>query len=120
MSAKTEFIDAAKQGKILLRQCVKCGAYKASTAYFCDCGSFEFVNQIVSGTGVVDTYTIITVPPAGFEDYTPYAFVVFKLDNTDTRMSGFMPKIATPDDLPVGSAVHVVGYDKRGVVVAKS
>lgn len=120
MSVKAEFIDAAKQGKVLLRRCVKCDTLLESTAYFCDCGSSDFVNATMSGTGVVATYTIITVPPAGFEKYTPYAFVVFKLDDADARMSGFMADIASPADLPVGSPVHVVGYDERGVVVAKS
>ena len=120
MSTKTEFIDAARQGKVLLRRCVDCGTLRASTAYFCYCGSSDYVNDAVSGTGIVDTYTIITVPPTGFEQYTPYAFVVFKLDDVDARMSGFMAEIATPADLPIGSPVHVIGYDERGVVVAKS
>ncbi|WP_338140920.1 OB-fold domain-containing protein [Candidatus Nitrosotenuis chungbukensis] len=28
---------------------------------------------MLDGIGTVATYTIITVPPAGFEKYTPYA-----------------------------------------------
>jgi len=32
------------------------------------CGSKEFEDSILKGTGKVVTYTIMTVPPAGFED----------------------------------------------------
>ena len=45
------------------------------------CGSKEFEDSILKGTGKVVTYTIMTVPPAGFEDLTPYAWVVMELDD---------------------------------------
>ena len=89
-----------------------------STVYFCKkCGYSKFEDKVVQGIGKVVTYTIITVPPAGFEEYTPYAFVVMNLDDVDQRISGFMGGIATPADLPVGSAVRVYGYDERGLLI---
>ena len=120
MSAKQEFVDAAKQGKVLARKCTKCGKLRLATIYFCQkCGNKEFENTILEGQGTVATYTIITVPPAGFERYTPYAWVVLKLENSDLRVSGFMGEIATPSDLPVGATAKITGFDDRGIIIEK-
>ena len=81
LSAKPEFIDAAKAGNVLARKCIKCGELHLATVYFCKkCGSKGFSNSSIKGAGKVVTYTIMTVPPAGFEDLTPYAWVVMELD----------------------------------------
>ena len=125
MSAKPEFIDAAKAGNVLARKCVKCGELHLATVYFCKkCGSKGFSNSTIKGTGKVVTYTIMTVPPAGFEDLTPYAWVVMELDDTSEimnpiRISGFLPNIQKPEDLPIGMAVKVIGFDNRGIVLEK-
>ena len=120
MSVKESLIENAKQGKILAHRCTACGSLHLSTVYFCQkCGSKDFEDALLSGTGSVVTYTIITVPPTGFEEYTPYAFVVLGLDDSDLRISGFMGGIATPADLPVGTRAKVVGYDQRGILIEK-
>ena len=120
LSAKIEFIEAAKSGKVLARKCKNCGELHLATVYFCQkCGHKEFENSPIYGQGSVATYTIITVPPAGFEKYTPYAFVVLKLDNSDLRISGFMGGIATPADLPVGTPAKITGFDERGIIIEK-
>ena len=120
LSAKQEFIDAAKSGKVLARKCKKCNELHLATVYFCqNCGHREFENAIIEGQGTIATYTIITVPPAGFEKYTPYAWVVLKLDNSELRVSGFMANIAKPADLPVGTRAKIVGFDDRGIIVEK-
>ena len=120
MSVEEQLIENAKQGKVLTHKCTECGHLHLSTVYFCQkCGSKGFEDHIVNGTGSVATYTIITVPPAGFEKYTPYAFVVLKLDDADLRISGFMAGIATPADLPVGTKAKIVGFDERGIIVEK-
>ena len=120
LSAKPEFIDAAKSGNILARKCVKCGEVLLATVYYCkSCGSKEFEDTILKGTGKVVTYTIMTVPPAGFEDLAPYAWVVMELDDSGIRVSGFLAKIPTPEDLPIGTPVKVTGFDERGIVLEK-
>lgn len=120
MSVKEQMIQYAKKGKILTHKCAKCGYLHLSTVYFCqNCGAKEFEPVAINGTGSIATYTIITVPPAGFEKYTPYAFVVMQLDDSALRISGFMSEIATPADLPVGTRAHVTGFDKRGIIVVK-
>lgn len=120
MSAKQEFVDNVKSGKVLARKCTKCGELHLATVYFCKkCGNKGFENAILDGKGTIATYTIITVPPAGFEKYTPYAWVVLKLDESDLRISGFMAGIATPADLPVGTKAKITGFDDRGIIIEK-
>jgi len=120
MSVKELLIAKAKEGKVLTHKCTKCHHLHLSNVYYCEnCGSKEFENEILEGTGSVATYTIITVPPAGFEKYTPYAFVVLQLDNTNLRISGFMAGIATPADLPVGTRAKIIDFDERGIIIKK-
>ena len=120
MTIEEQLIEYAKQGKLLTHKCTECGFLHLSTAYYClKCGSKGFEDAILDGVGSVATYTIITVAPAGFEKYTPYAFVVLQVDNTDLRISGFMPDIATPDDLPVGTRAKIGGFDERGILIEK-
>ena len=94
LSAKPEFIEAAKAGNVLDRKCTKCDELHLATVYFCSkCGSKEFEDSILKGTGKVVTYTIMTVPPAGFEDLAPYAWVVMELNDSGIRISGFLSNI---------------------------
>lgn len=117
---KEQMISCAKEGNILTHKCVKCGHLHLSTVYFCQkCGTREFESVVLAGKGRIATYTIITVPPTGFEKYTPYAFVVMQLDNSDLCISGFMANIATPADLPVHTRARVAGFDERGLVISK-
>lgn len=120
MTIEEQLVEFAKQGKLLAHKCTECGHLYLSTAYYClKCGGKGFADNILDGTGSVATYTIITVPPAGFEKYAPYAFVVMDVDNTDLRISGFMPNIAIPDDLPVGTRAKITGFDERGILIEK-
>ena len=121
LSAKPEFIEAAKTGNVLARKCIKCDELHLATVYFCSkCGSKEFEDSILKGTGKVVTYTIMTVPPAGFEDLAPYAWVVMELNDSGIRISGFLPNIQKPEDLQIGAIVKVVDFDNRGIVLEKS
>ena len=117
---KEEFANIARQGKVLARKCTKCGHLHLVTTYFCqNCGNKGFENVTFDGTGNVVTYTIITVPPDGYEKYVPYAWVVMKLDNADLRISGFMGGIRSPADLPIGTKVKITGYEERGIIIEK-
>ena len=120
MSVEQNVIEHAKQGKLLTHKCTSCGYLHLSTAYYClKCGSKGYEDVLLEGSGKIVTYTIITVAPAGFEKYTPYAFVVLRLDNSDLRISGFMEGVATPEDLPVGTSARIVGFDQRGIIIKK-
>lgn len=84
------------------------------TMYYCDkCFSHSFKEVPYNGTGRIVTYTIQSVVPEGFEDVDSYAWVIFKLDKTELNVSGFLPGISSPSELPLGSHVRVVGFDKK-------
>ncbi|HEX7032789.1 MAG TPA: OB-fold domain-containing protein [Nitrososphaera sp.] len=120
-STHQKFIDAANRKKILAHKCVKCGHLMLETVLFCEkCSNGKFEHVELDGSGTVVTYTIQAVAPEGFEDAGSYAWVVFRVDNTPVRASGFLPGIKTPADLPIGTNVKVVGYDqKHGLVLQK-
>ena len=90
LSAKSDFIENAKGGKILARKCTKCGELHLATVYFCKkCGNKEFEDSVIDGNGKIVTYTIMTVPPEGFEEFAPYAWAVMELDgDSGIRISG--------------------------------
>ena len=121
LSAKPEFIEQAKNGNILARKCTKCGELHLATVYFCKkCGNKGFEDSVISGKGKIVTYTIMTVPPEGFEEFAPYAWTVMELDgDSRLRISGFLPNIATPEDLPIGTPAEIAGFDERGIVLKK-
>jgi uncharacterized OB-fold protein len=117
---KEEFINNAKIGKILARKCTKCGHLHLVTTYFCqNCGNKGFENVVIDGKGIIITYTIITVPPEGYEKYVPYAWVVMKFDNNELRISGFMAGVKSPADLPLGAKAKITGHDERGIIIEK-
>ena len=121
LSAKPDFIENAKGGKILARKCTKCGELHLATVYFCKkCGNKGFEDSVIDGNGKIVTYTIMTVTPEGFEEFAPYAWAVMELDgDSGIRISGFLPNIAKPEDLPIGINVKIVGFDERGIVLEK-
>ena len=120
MSEKQDFIERAKAGKILAHKCVNCENLSLATVYFCKkCGKRGFEDLVLEGHGKVVTYTIMTVPPAGFEEYSPYAWVVLSIENSDLRVSGFLANVSKPEDLPIGTTLKVVGFDDRGIVLEK-
>lgn len=120
MSAKREFVDAARAGKVMAKKCSRCGMVQLGTVRFCrGCGSRGFEEKLLEGRGTVETYTIITVPPTGFEKHAPYAWVVMRLAGRDLRISGFMAGISRPEDLPVGCGAEIAGFDERGILVKR-
>lgn len=120
MSTREAFSNSAKSGKVLLAKCTKCDTLHLAMVMFCEkCGSRKFTTQENDAKGTVVTYTIITIAPEGFENLTPYAWVVMALDGTNLRISGFMKGIGSPDDLLVGSRIKVTNHDERGVIIER-
>ena len=118
---REKFIATEEKQKILAHKCVKCGHLMLETVLYCEkCSASKFEDAELEGTGTVVTFTIQAVAPEGFEDAGSYAWVVFKVDNTSLRASGFLPGIESPNDLPIGSKVKVKGFNpKHGLVLQK-
>jgi hypothetical protein len=113
-STHQKFIEAANRKKILAHKCSKCGHLMLETVLYCEkCYGSKFEHAELKGAGIVVTYTIQAVAPEGFEDAGSYAWVVFKIDNSQLRASGFLPGVKVPADLPIGTRVKVAGYDQK-------
>lgn len=117
---KSDFEREAARGRVPARRCASCSRLSLATSRYCACGSSSFEDASVEGRGTIATYTIITVPPEGFEGHVPYAWAVMSLEGTGLRISGFMASIASPADLPVGSRARVAGFDERGLVLERA
>lgn len=117
--SREEFVAKVKDGKVAAHKCKKCGNLQLATVVFCGkCYSSDFEVVEVEGRGRVATYTIQNVAPSEYEKYAPYAWVVVRLD-AGFNVSGFLPGIASPGDLPINSKVKIVGHDERGILLEK-
>jgi uncharacterized protein len=122
LSSREKFIISANRGKIITNKCLKCGHIMLGTIYYCEkCHEGDLQSIELEGTGKVVTYTIQAVAPEGFNDIgKPYAWVVFKIDNTALKVSGILIGIKSPADLPLGSKVKVERFDvKYGLELQK-
>jgi uncharacterized protein len=115
LSSREKFIISANRGKIITNKCLKCGHIMLGTIYYCEkCHGSDLQSIELEGTGKVVTYTIQAVAPEGFNDIgKPYAWVVFKIDNTALKVSGILIGIKSPADLPLGSKVKVERFDVK-------
>jgi len=101
--------DALKEGKLLGLKCNQCGAYTAPPRKVCSkCGSEDLEIVSLSGKGEIQTFTVIYVPPEGFE--APFVVAMVKLDEGPWVMGnieGVDPNNVTMDI--IGRRVRV-GY----------
>jgi uncharacterized OB-fold protein len=117
MVSRNEFIAALNRGRVLLYRCDKCSNIQLATVEFCSrCGSNNLTVVESDGRGRVLTYTILHVPPEGFEGYSPYGWAVIRLDD-GINISAFID-IKSSEELPILSKVKITGYDERGIVAS--
>jgi uncharacterized OB-fold protein len=63
-------------------KCTKCGFIAFPPRVVCPrCGSREFAPARLAEAGAVLTWTVIRVPPATFEDQSPYVLAIVELDD---------------------------------------
>ncbi len=88
-------------------KCTRCSRLFYPQRSFCpDCrrkgktGDFQF-----SGRGRIVSYTVIRVPPNGFEKFSPYAVAIIQLDE-GVNITGQV--CAGPEDIKTGQTVKPV------------
>ena len=88
-------------------RCITCNTAYFPPKDFCpSCRRKGEVKEFCfSGNGKIVSYTIIRVPPEGFQNYTPYAVAIIELDE-GTRLSGQV--IGDISKLDVGKRVRPV------------
>lgn len=111
--------DLLRDGKVMGFHCAKCQVDRFSPMTRCPkCGGTEIVRREFSATGTVESYTIQSVASEQFLNETPFAFALIKLDD-GPRVSGWIPWIGKPKDLPLGQKVKYVSSYKPGMQFEK-
>jgi len=114
-----EFQEGIREGKIEGYKCSKCGHKQIDIIEFCPvCHSPDLEKVEFSGKGNVVTYTIQLVAPEQFMNEVPYAWAVINLDD-GPRVTGWIPFISKPLDLPVGQRVEFKKSYLPGTVFEK-
>ena len=101
------FWAALREGELRIQHCVGCDAPRHPPRPVCaQCGSTERDWRVVSGAGVVGSFTVVHPPtlPA-FADRTPYGAVVVRLDAGVFLVSNVID--CPVDELAVGMPVEV-------------
>ncbi len=118
LSLKEQF-EARKDNKIIGFHCPVCKLDRISPMTRCPRGHPSVIERRqFSTTGKVVTYTIQAVAAEQFLNETPFAFVLVQLDD-GPRVSGWIPWIAKPKDLPMGQKVEYVSSYKPGMQFEK-
>ncbi len=102
------FWQAAKQGRLLLQRCPKCGAHQFYPQSCCRrCLSEDLLWVDAKGKGVVYTYTIVhRAPSRPFEPDVPYTVALVDLAEGCRMISNIVG--ASPEAVRVGMPVEVV------------
>jgi uncharacterized OB-fold protein len=113
--------DAMRDGKILGYACAKCGHRQITPMVRCGkCGESKINTAAFATTGKVVTYTIQQVASEQFLNEVPFAWVIVELDAGGPRVSGWVPFVARPADLPMGQKVKFSSTYKPGMMFEKA
>ncbi len=113
------FQEGIREGKIEGYKCAKCGHKQIDIIDFCPvCHSPDLQKVEFSGKGTIVTYTIQLVAPEQFMNEVPYAWAVIDLDE-GPRITGWIPFISKPSELPVGQRVEFKKSYLPGTVFGK-
>ena len=103
----SEYWEAAKQGKLLVKRCTSCGTTFFYPRVYCpSCWSAETEWEQASGRGRVYTFTVVhqnDLPP--FNERVPYVVAIVELEE-GVRMTSNIEGVA-PDEVRCDMPVQV-------------
>lgn len=106
-----KWADALKEGKLLGLKCNSCGTVFSPPSMLCqECGSEDVEVTEVKDEGLIETYTIIRVPPLGYDDEAPYIVARAKMDEGFIMVGRLIG--VEPEKVEMGTRVKV-GYIER-------
>lgn len=113
------WLDAARDGKLVVQRCDGCGALRFPPRELCSrCWSRHATWQQVSGRGeIFSFYRMHQVYHPAFAAEVPYAVVVVKLEEGPMLTSNVVD--CPPAELRIGLPVEVVFADDGEVVLPK-
>lgn len=94
--------------RLIGNRCLTCGTYYFPPRTICPrcrrAGKLEEFK--FSGKGRIYSYTVIRVPPEGFEDQAPYIIAIVELDEGPRILSQIVD--CKPEDVEIGKRVEAV------------
>ncbi|MFQ5897906.1 MAG: Zn-ribbon domain-containing OB-fold protein [Candidatus Methylomirabilia bacterium] len=77
-----EYLQAARQHRLVMRKCAVCGLMRYPPTHACPwCTALEWTWQEVSGKGAIYSYEIVVQAiQRGFREWAPYPVVLVELD----------------------------------------
>ena len=114
-----EFQEGVREGKLEGYRCGNCGHLQIDIMEFCPVCHSPSLHKIDFPTqGTVVTYTIQLVAPEQFMNEVPYAWAIIQLEN-GPKVTGWIPFISKPSDLPIGQRVSFKKSYLPGIVFEK-
>ena len=114
-----DFQEGIREGKIEGYRCTNCGHQQIDIMEFCPvCHRARLQKVEFSKYGNVITYTIQLVAPEQFMNEVPYAWAIIQLDG-GPKVTGWIPFISKPEDLPIGQRVLFKKSYLPGIVFEK-
>ncbi len=104
-----EFWKALRQGKVLVTKCKNCGSLMFPPSSDCPQCLSEVEWVELSGEGVVETYTRITVAPASFSDEAPYTVIVARMKEGVKVLAWF-----EGGEVSIGMKVRLLAKEEHG------
>lgn len=103
------WFDAAKEHRLMIQRCTKCGVLRHPPRPRCDkCGSYEWNGLEASGKGTVYSFVVMHYPQVPSFDY-PLPIGLIELEE-GTRLVANLVEVE-PSDIKVGMAVELVWED---------
>jgi uncharacterized OB-fold protein len=112
--------EALREGKIVGQECAVCGDRHFVPVLRCVNNHDQFRIKEFATTGTVVTYTIQVVAPEAFLNEVPFAWAVVELDEGGPRVSGWIPFVSRPEELPPGQRVRYTPSYKPGMMFEKA
>jgi uncharacterized protein len=114
-----DFQEGIREGKIEGYICSNCGHKQIDIMEFCPvCHQPALQKTEFSNKGRVVTYTIQFVAPEQFMNEVPYAWAIIQLED-GPKITGWIPFISKPEDLPIGQEVAFKKSYLPGIVFEK-
>ncbi len=118
MSMKQQ-TDKMRDGELWGLHCNACDFDQFTPMVRCtQCQSRDIEAKQFSSSGKVVSYTIQNVAPEIFMNEVPYAFAIIELED-GPKVSGWVPFISRPADLPIGSTLKFSPSYKPGIMFDK-
>ncbi|HLE47446.1 MAG TPA: OB-fold domain-containing protein [Candidatus Thermoplasmatota archaeon] len=111
--------EAMRDGKIVGWECTTCKHRSITPMMRCTaCHGGSIAITTFANQGKVVTFTIQTVAAEQFLNEVPFAWAVVELDG-GPRVSGWIPFVSRPNELPAGQRVRFTPSYKPGMMFEK-